>query len=187
MHPSWCFGETNHLMRTGAFYNHMLLLCKAFFRTVSHKYLSTTLCFLCFSKLNLLLMIEWGPDAFDVVSLMGVSPWEVSKGTFFSGVCWFIMVWWKQSHFNKTCQVYLACSPLADCCTPAQAACSPRAGSSQLYLCTSIILPGGFWKWETPFLDFCNSSKKHFWNLKKLHAKKVHFINPKAISRFSIR
>lgn len=57
---------------------------------VSHKYLLTTLCFLCFSKLSILLMIEWGLDAFDVVSLMGVSPWEVSKRTFFK---WSLLVY----------------------------------------------------------------------------------------------
>lgn len=160
---------------------------KHFSGTVSYKYLLTTLCFLCFSKLNLLLMIEWVLEAFDVMSLMGPSPWEVSREQFFSGVCWFITIWWKQFHFNKTCQVCLACSPLADSCTPAQAACSPRAGSSQLYHCTSKVLPGGFWKWENPFGDFWNSSKKHFWNLKNLHVKKVHFIKLRAISRLSIR
>lgn len=186
MHSPLVFGKEKHLMRAGAFYSHMLSLCKAFFRDCI-LYLLTTLCFLCFSKLNLLLMIEWGLEAFDVMSLMGASPWEVSREYFFSGVCWFITIWWKQFHFNQTCQVCLACSPLADSCTPARAACSPRAGSSQLYHCTSKVLPGGFWKWENPFGDFWNSSKKHFWNLKNLHVKKVHFIKIRAISRLSIR
>lgn len=53
---------------------------KHFSGIVSHKCILTTS---CFSKQNLLLMIEWDLHAFDVVSIMGVSPWEVSKRTYF--------------------------------------------------------------------------------------------------------
>lgn len=67
-------------------------IAKHFPRIVSHKYLLTTLCFLCFSKLHILLMIECFLDAFPLVSLMGVSPWEFSKRTFFF-LQWRLMVY----------------------------------------------------------------------------------------------
>lgn len=46
---------------------------------------------------------------------------------------------------------------------------SPLAGSSQMYHCTSMTFPEGFWTWEAPLWDFWNSSTKNFENLK------VHF------------
>ena len=91
-----------------------------------------TFCLLCFSKLVSLLMIEMRLDAFDVVSLMGVSTWEVSKGTF---LCCFIMTWWKPCHSNKIHQVCPELSPLAGCCIPAWAARSCRAAAAS---CTTM-------------------------------------------------
>lgn len=145
--------------RKGPFRIRFFCFGKHFSGTISHKYLLTTLCFPCFSKLNLLVGIEWGVDAFGVTNLLGKFPRE----HFFSGVCCFIMIWWKHSHFNKTCQVCLACSPLADCNTPAQAT-GRQQPAVPLYINNP---PQRILKIRISILGFLESKQKLFLNIFK--------------------
>lgn len=174
------------LWELGPFTATSFCFAKHFSGTGSHKYLLTSLCFLCFSKLNLLLMIECDLDAFDVESLTGVSTWEFFKITF---------LWWCLLVYHDLLETVLfqqdlsgmSCFLSAGKLLQSDTGNMQSQGSQQLYYFTSVMVPAGFSKWETPFWDFWNSGQTHFWNFKNLQVKKVHFTKPRAISRFSIR